>query len=93
LENTHPTKKTSPNILYSQQVAESAPPVPHSEFPLWAKPFFIRPVGDPASAGRLREWRGRLVAHLEPRGEAWVKGGKLQLRPESTLYSPNYPKA
>jgi arylsulfatase len=49
--------------------------------------------GDPGSAGRLREWRGRLVAHLEPRGEAWVKGGKLQLRPESTLYSPNYPKA
>ena len=41
----------------------------------------------------LRDWRSRIIAHLEPRGEAWVKGGKLALRPESVLYSPNYPAA
>lgn len=46
---------------------------------------------DSANAERLKQWRGRLVAHLTPRGEDWVKGGKLALRPESVLKSPNYP--
>jgi len=48
-------------------------------------------AGDPAHAATLMIWRGRLIAHLEPRGEAWVKDGQLALRPESVLKSPNYP--
>ena len=50
-------------------------------------------AGDRRHARALREWRARLVEQLEPRGEVWVKGGKLALRPESALHSPNYPKA
>jgi hypothetical protein len=42
-------------------------------------------------ADELKRWRNRLTEHLQERGEAFVKGGKLALRPESTLYSPNYP--
>jgi arylsulfatase len=41
----------------------------------------------------LRQWRSRLVEHLTPRGEEWVRGGKLVPRPKSQLYSPNYPKS
>jgi hypothetical protein len=36
-------------------------------------------------------WRARLVAHLEERGPAWVKDGKLVPRPEGLLHSPNFP--
>lgn len=45
------------------------------------------------SSAETARWRARMVAHLEPRGEEWVKDGKLALRPKSHLYSPNYPKA
>ena len=48
-------------------------------------------AGDPAHAATLRHWRDQLIAHLEPRGDAWVKDGQLALRPESILKSPNYP--
>jgi arylsulfatase len=41
----------------------------------------------------LATWRQRLVQHLRERGEAWVKNGQLQLRPESILYSPYYPQS
>lgn len=46
----------------------------------------------PAAESSLRQWRGRLVEHLAVRGDAWVRGGKLALRPTSQLHSPNYPK-
>ncbi len=46
--------------------------------------------GDPSHAARLREWRGRMLAHLQPRGEPFFVGGKLALRPKSFLYSPFY---
>ena len=39
----------------------------------------------------LRQWRSRLIEHLAPRGEAWVRSGALTLRPESQRTSPNYP--
>ncbi len=42
--------------------------------------------------GILRQWRARMAAHLEIRGEQWVSRGELQLRPKPMLYSPNYPK-
>ncbi len=48
-------------------------------------------AASPASGQLLAEWRSRLVKHLAPRGEKWVRGGKLALRPESQTYSPNYP--
>jgi hypothetical protein len=48
-------------------------------------------AGDTAHDADLRQWRSRMIAHLSPRGESWVAGGKLALRPRSILYSPNYP--
>lgn len=46
-----------------------------------------------AHAATLKKWRARLVAHLEPRGEQWVKNGNLVPRPKSIKLSPNYPKS
>jgi arylsulfatase A-like enzyme len=40
----------------------------------------------------LQQWRGRLVAHLSERGDEFVKGGKLALRPQGRMTSPNFPK-
>lgn len=39
----------------------------------------------------LAAWRQRLVEHLTERGEPFVIGGDLGLRPKAILYSPNYP--
>lgn len=47
--------------------------------------------GSAAYTDTLRRWRGRLVEHLAPRGESWVKGGQLMARPKSMLYGENYP--
>lgn len=41
--------------------------------------------------GQLKMWRARLVAHLEERGPAWVKDGKLVPRPDGKLLSPHFP--
>ena len=49
-------------------------------------------VDETAKTKQLQEWRGRMVRHLEVRGEPYIKAGNLALRPESGLYSPNYPK-
>lgn len=48
-------------------------------------------ASEAASQDSLKLWRERLVAHLSERGGAFVKDGRLALRPGSTLYSPNYP--
>ena len=40
---------------------------------------------------QLRLWRSRLTEHLAPRGEEWVRNGRLVPRPGSRLYSPCYP--
>ncbi len=48
-------------------------------------------ASNPRREQDLRTWRNRLIEHLAPRGEAWVKGGRLALRPESIRHSPNYP--
>ena len=47
-------------------------------------------TSDASHTGMLRAWRSRMVAHLEPRGLEWVRGGNLVPRPQSMLYSPNY---
>ena len=43
-------------------------------------------------AARLRLWRGHMIQHLEARGEAWVKGGRLATREKMVQYSPLYPR-
>jgi len=48
-------------------------------------------ASDPAHEPELRRWRSRLTDHLAIRGEPFVKDGKLALRPDRFLYSPNYP--
>lgn len=40
----------------------------------------------------LKNWRQRMVEHLSERGEGFVNNGKLVVRKETLLYSPNYPK-
>jgi arylsulfatase len=45
-----------------------------------------------AAATRVSNWRGRMVAHLAPRGDAFVKNGKLVPRPQDMPASPNFPE-
>jgi arylsulfatase A-like enzyme len=59
-------------------------------FDLAADPHELKESGDEE---QLRLWRGRLTAHLAPRGEEWVRGGRLVPRPQGRLYSPHYPEA
>ncbi len=40
----------------------------------------------------LEKWRRRMIDHLSERGEGFVKDGKLVIREENLLYSPNYPE-
>lgn len=47
---------------------------------------------DVTAMSTLKRWRDRMVAHLEPRGEKWVKSGRLQTRKEPTPRSPNFPE-
>jgi arylsulfatase len=44
-----------------------------------------------AAAARVSKWRGRMIAHLAPRGDAFVKNGKLVPRPQDMPASPNFP--
>jgi hypothetical protein len=39
----------------------------------------------------LRQWRNRLIEHLSERGDEFVKNGKLALRPQGRMTSPNFP--
>jgi hypothetical protein len=48
-------------------------------------------AGEVQFGGQLRMWRSRLAAHLEERGPAWVKDGRLVPRPQGMLLSPNFP--
>ena len=49
-------------------------------------------AGDAAHSAELRKWRNRLVTHFEERGEPFLKGGKLALRPKSQMTSPLFPR-
>jgi arylsulfatase A-like enzyme len=49
-------------------------------------------AGETAHTESLAAWRKRMAAHLEERGPAWVKDGRLVPRPQSILYSPHYPQ-
>ncbi|MDE3199091.1 MAG: arylsulfatase [Acidobacteriota bacterium] len=48
-------------------------------------------AGDARHAAPLREWRGRMVAHLAERGDEFVKNGRLALRSKGRMTSPNFP--
>ena len=48
-------------------------------------------AGLPEYQNELRMWRGRLVEHLEERGNLWVRDGKLITRPDGMMLSPNFP--
>jgi len=61
-------------------------------FDLVNDPHELRDLAsDPSHSETFLLWRRRLTNHLTERGERFVKNGKLVLRPESLLYSPNYP--
>jgi arylsulfatase A-like enzyme len=49
-------------------------------------------AGDPQHEATLRLWRQRLIGHFAERGEPFLKGGKLGLRPEGLMLSPHFPK-
>lgn len=48
--------------------------------------------GNSRYADRLVEMRKAMVDHLQERGTEFVKDGKLVVRDQTLLYSPNYPK-
>lgn len=48
-------------------------------------------AGLPGHRETLDKWRQRLVGHFKERDERFVKDGRLQIRKEKILYSPNYP--
>jgi len=48
-------------------------------------------AGDAAHADTLRTWRGRMLEHLSERGDEFVKGGTLALRPKGRATSPKFP--
>jgi len=61
-------------------------------FDLVKDPAELRDLsGSAPDTGALRLWRGRMAEHLAPRGERWVRGGRLVARPGAMLYGSNYP--
>jgi arylsulfatase A-like enzyme len=61
-------------------------------FDLTADPLETKDLaGETTHEARLKQWRGRMIERLSERGAPFVKGGKLSPRPESFLYSGNYP--
>ena len=60
-------------------------------FDLDKDPHELHNVVDDRKYGRqLSALRQAMVQHLSERGEGFVKGGKLVVRKETMLYSPNY---
>lgn len=61
-------------------------------FDLAADPHELHDLArDPESAPLVREWRGRMVEELAERGEPYVVGGDLGLRPKPMVRGRNYP--
>ncbi len=50
-------------------------------------------VHDKKFQKKLKEMRAAMVEHLSERGDGFVKDGKLVVRKNTMLYSPNYPKS
>ncbi|MCE5326394.1 MAG: arylsulfatase [Planctomycetaceae bacterium] len=47
-------------------------------------------AGDAGSAALLGQWRKRMIAHLQPRGEHWVKDGDLTIQKTSLVMRPGF---
>lgn len=61
-------------------------------FDLVSDPHELKDIsGVKAHESELKLWRGRLIAHLEERGDKWVKSGRLVPRPKGMPLSPNFP--
>lgn len=61
-------------------------------FDLQEDPGELRDLaGDPSYSRTLSFWRNRLVKHMSERTEDYVRDGKLMIRKEKALYSPNFP--
>jgi arylsulfatase A-like enzyme len=61
-------------------------------FDLTADPNELRDLaGEAERQDLLRLWRGRMLEHLSVRGDYYVGGGKLALRPKGRNRSPNFP--
>lgn len=60
-------------------------------FDLERDPHELNDLASDAAAARLRLWRGRMVEHLAPRGEEWVRGGRLATRTDPKPVSPKFP--
>jgi arylsulfatase A-like enzyme len=45
----------------------------------------------PEHSETLLLWRDRMVEHLQERGDQWVRNGKLAVRKQSMMLSPNFP--
>jgi arylsulfatase A-like enzyme len=72
-------------ILHARDASEQL-------FDLVADPHELRDLsGDPASEPGLRQWRSRMIEHLAPRGDHWVKSGHLVPREKDPDHSPNFP--
>lgn len=48
-------------------------------------------ASDTSASPRVTEWRRRMIEHLSPRGDAYVKNGRLIPRPQNMPTSPNFP--
>ena len=74
-------------IFHAQDASEQL-------FDLSRDPGELRDLAaDPATEPVLRQWRQRMTAHLAPRGDHWVKNGRLVPRADDPAYSPNFPVA
>jgi arylsulfatase A-like enzyme len=72
-------------ILHARDASEQL-------FDLTADPHELRDLaGDPVAEPVLRQWRSRMIEHLAPRGDHWVKSGRLIPRERDPDHSPNYP--
>jgi arylsulfatase len=61
-------------------------------FDLRKDPSELRDLAaEPAAAKRLGEWRRKMVKHLTPRGEDWVRDGDLVVQPKAILRRPDSP--
>ena len=50
-------------------------------------------AASPPNTIELRRWRSRLVSHFEERGVPYLRGGRLNPRPEGLLHSPHFPQS
>lgn len=50
-------------------------------------------AASPPHTAALQRWRSRLVSHFQERGAPYLEGGRLNPRPEGTLYSPHFPQS